>query len=54
VTVSPWLVLAGALLGTGLGAALLALHPTSRDGPPPDVRQQAEHSGLIPRPGGTA
>lgn len=30
VTVSPWLVLAGALLGAGLGAALLALHPWRR------------------------
>lgn len=52
MTVSPWLVLAGALLGAGLGTVLLALHPTGRsDQAKPDTRQQAEDSGLIPRQG---
>ncbi|MBV6697472.1 hypothetical protein KV557_10080 [Kitasatospora aureofaciens] len=53
MTVSPWLVLAGALLGAGLGTILLALHPTGRTDQPPDTRQQAEDSGLIPRQGTT-
>ncbi|MCG6493406.1 hypothetical protein [Kitasatospora sp. A2-31] len=58
MTVSPWLVVAGALLGAGTTATLLALHPHRRDHQqaeqPDPVRQAAETSGLIPQPGGTS
>ncbi|MFJ5071667.1 hypothetical protein ACIQC7_35155 [Kitasatospora sp. NPDC088556] len=55
MTVSPWLVLAGVLLGAGQAATLIALHPVGRADRPPEtadpVRQPAETSGLIPRQG---
>jgi hypothetical protein len=57
VTTAHLLLVAGALLVAGSGLLTIALcHGAARGDQQqaePDTRQQAEHSGLIPRPGGT-
>jgi hypothetical protein len=60
VTTPHLFAVAGGLLAAGSGTILLALcHGATRgDQQPedeqPDTRQQAEHSSLISRPGGTS
>jgi hypothetical protein len=59
VTTAHLFVVAGGLYAAGSGLLTIALYHGARAGDQqpgpaqPDTRQQAEHSGLIPRPGGS-